>query len=134
MADTPEFKMSQDYELVPPTKGKAYPILITEWNIIKDGINKIDDQTNMFHTIGSIVLGFGLSTIISAFIYEQPNPATVSSNTKLIIIWAAAIVTTIIGTTFLVFGKKKKDLIEYSKTQVTSLIKMIEDRFKAPEA
>jgi len=74
MPDEPSFKMSQDYELIPLKKQRAYPILIEEWCYLKENITKIGDDANFYHTIGSVLLGVAGSALVAALTLDLPKP------------------------------------------------------------
>ena len=73
MTNEPSFKMSQDYEVVPPQKKRAYPILIEEWEHLKKKIHCISDNANLYHTIGSALIGVAGSAFVVALTFGQPE-------------------------------------------------------------
>jgi len=73
MSTDPSFKMSQDYELIPPKKKRAYPILVEEWVHLKTRIKGIRDNANFYHTAGSIIMGVAGFAFFLALNFNFPN-------------------------------------------------------------
>ncbi|MBI4681027.1 MAG: hypothetical protein HY753_07470 [Nitrospirae bacterium] len=85
MTEKSSIQMSQDYDVLPPKTGKAYPILCEEWDYLKKNVGSISEKPNIYHTIGSVLLGAFISTLIAILTgtFPDPNPNTLSP--KLII-------------------------------------------------
>src|SRR5699024_10345617 len=64
------FNISQEFEIVPHQKGKAYPIGISEWEFIKNKIKEINIDVNIFHAIGFLLFGVSASCLISIIATE----------------------------------------------------------------
>lgn len=60
-----KFNVSQEFEIIPHQKGKAYPIGVKEWDFIKKKINEINIEINNFHSIGFLLLGASFSCLIT---------------------------------------------------------------------
>lgn len=123
MADN--IKFSQDYEVIPPQKQLSYPILTTEWSLIKKKIEEIKDNTNGWHTIGSILIGATVITLITSLTLIG------DTNKVPLIIWGSAtILTGVIGGFAFYFGKEQRETQNKSKEDVIDFMKIIEERFK----
>lgn len=125
------FNISQDFEIVPPKKGKAYPIPQTEWEYLKERISKIGDVINFYHTAGAIILGFSGSAFINFLTSDFPKSQDGSYSTRYVICLAIAISTLVIGAMALCFGKKQRDLQIVKSEDVIKQMQVIEDRYGA---
>lgn len=122
MADN--YKFSQDYELIPPQKQRLYPISTTEWNLIKKKIGEVKDSANFWHTLGSILIGAAISTLIAALINDFKTEKLLWT------CWAAFCVTGIGGALSFYFGKEQRQTQNKSKEDVIDFMTIIEERFQ----
>jgi hypothetical protein len=122
MADN--YKFSQDYELIAPQKQISYPISISEWTIIKSKISGIKDSANFWHTLGSILLGASISTLITALINDF--------NTEKLLwtCWFVFVITGISGGLSFYFGKQQRVTHSQTKIDVLDFMGIIEERFQ----
>lgn len=128
---TNEFKISQDFELLLPQKQKAYPISKDEWIFLKEKIRKIKDSSNIYHTLGSVLLGVTGSAFLGYLTYDKPNPVTIEYNTRIIITVGIIIVSLACGSCFYVFGGKQRNLQNISSEEVVNQMELIEKRYEA---
>lgn len=159
MADQ-QFKVNQEYELIQPKPGKAFPIFFDEWRRIKTKISTAEAVIeNWFKDIGFLLLGAGVSTfiaIVSGTIPKNPSvvdealksgnnsvpPALVASltqmldgatSTNLMIAWAATVVCILCGGVCLYFGKKQNEIVVTRNQDIVIEMQTIENRFLQPE-
>ena len=128
MSDDPKFTMSQDYELMLPKKKRAYPILIEEWEYIKDNINSIKDDANLYHTVGSVLLGIAGSALVAALTINIPTLE--SGQTPIVIAWSIFSSAFISGCLSLHFGKSQRKVQSLNKNDVIGHMKIIEKRYE----
>jgi hypothetical protein len=134
MAEEPTFKMSQDYELVPPRKQRAYPILVEEWIHLKKKIREIRDNANFYHTVGSVLLGVAGSALVTALTLEIPTQAVATSTPMPIVIaWFTFASTLACGGLSLFFGKKQRDDQKSSAEEVIAHMDLIQKRYESDE-
>jgi hypothetical protein len=117
------YKFSQDYELIAPQKQKSYPISISEWTIIKNKISSIKENAILWHTIGSILIGASISTLITALINDFKTEKLLWT------CWSVFIITAITGGLSFYFGKEQRLIHNQSKVDVLDFMKIVEDRF-----
>jgi hypothetical protein len=129
MSTVPSFKMSQDYELVAPQKKRAYPILVEEWLHLKDKISAITDDANLYHTIGSILLGVAGSALVAALTLDLPNSELGTTAMPLIIAWFIFATAIICGALSLWFGWKQREIQSSSTQDVLQQMELIEKRY-----
>lgn len=123
--DSPNFTIKQDLDIVQPQSTSAIPITIQEWVLLKQSINNISDSNSIFHTIGSALIGAGLSTLIAAiFTPFQPD-----QETREIIMYAVAIVCLISGGLSCFFAHKEKGITKKSAQQVLAQMQVVENKY-----
>lgn len=130
MTENSSIQMSQGYDVLPPKTGKAYPILCEEWDFLKSNVSTITERINIYYSLGFILLGACLSTLIAIFTgtFPSPNPDIISS--KLIIAWAIVAVTLLVGAICLYFGLEKRKLVEKKASDILSQMELIEKRYQ----
>jgi hypothetical protein len=122
--------MSQDYELVAPQKKRAYPILVEEWQHIKNKIASITDDANIYHTIGSILLGISGSSLVAALTLDLPKSVEGAMAMPLVIAWFICVSAAICGGLSLLFGGKQRDIQNSSTQDVIQQMNLIEKRYE----
>ena len=130
MSSDPSFKMSQDYELIAPQKKRAYPILVEEWRYLKARISAITDDANLYHTIGSILLGVAGSALVAALTLDLPNSEQGTMAMPLIIAWFICVSAVICGGLSLLFGGKQREIQSSSTQDVIQQMEFIEKRYE----
>jgi hypothetical protein len=96
------FVLSQDYEVVPPTQGIAYPIPKSNWDHIKSRINKLNKlDVDIYQNIGSCLLGLGFSALFCAITYPAQQGFTPLS--VYFLLWVFGGVCTVVGVICWVF-------------------------------
>jgi hypothetical protein len=125
--------MSQDYELIAPQKKRAYPILVEEWLHLKDKISAITDDANLYHTIGSILLGVAGSALVAALTLDLPKSEQGTMAMPLIIAWFICVTTVICGGLSLLFGGKQREIQSSSTQDVIQQMELIEKRYEVDE-
>ena len=127
------FNITQDYEIIPPKKGKAYPIPKAEWNYLKDRIRRIGEITNPYHIAGAILLGFSGSAFINLLITDFPDNPDNSVSSKFVICASIAITTLIIGGVSFFFGRKQKKEQTVKSEDVIKQMEIIEERYSSTD-
>jgi len=130
MTNDPSFKMSQDYELVPPQKKRAYPILIEEWQHLKEKIQNIRDNANLYHTIGSALIGVAGSAFVAALTLNIPVPEDGSTPMPVVISWFIFISASICGALALFFGHSQRKIQNSNANDVIEHMELIEKRYE----
>ena len=126
---TPHIIFSQGYEVLPPTSGKAYPILCDDWDFLKKKVEEISNRSNIYHTLGTLLLGAALSTLIAIITGaiswgnkdEWPLP--------LIISISCLIVLSLVGLISMYFASEQRKVKETMATDVLSHMEIIEKRY-----
>lgn len=131
MQNEPSFKMSQDFELVPPQKKRAYPILIEEWQHLKKKIKSIRDNANIYHTIGSSLIGVAGSALVAALTLDIPVKEGTSTPMPIVISWFIFITALVCGSFALFFGREQRKVQSSTVNDVVAQMELIEKRYEA---
>lgn len=123
--ETPSFTISQDMDISQPQKASAFAIANNEWSLLKQSVESIEDSNSFFHTIGSALIGGGISTIISVFFTSFPEGSDIAK----VIMWSVAVVCCFCGCFSLILAHKEKSILAKSTKQVLSQMEVIETRF-----
>lgn len=130
MNNEPSFKMSQDYEILPPQKKRAYPILVEEWEHIKTRIRNIQDNVSFFHTTGSVLLGVAGSAIIAALTLNLPATAEGTVAFPILVSWSIFFLCLICGILSLYFASKQREIQRTTASDVIQQMSLIEQRYE----
>jgi hypothetical protein len=105
-------------------------ILCEEWDYLKKNVALISEKLNFYHTIGSVLLGACISTLIAILTgtFPVPNPNTPSP--KLIIAWAIVAVTFIVSLMCLYFSKEQRKVTQMKASDVLNQMQLIERRYQ----
>lgn len=119
------FQISQQYEIVPPEKSRAYVILVKEWVFIKTKITEIKTKLDWFVVVGSILLGGALSSLITnlATDFKEGEPTRY-------ICWSVFFIMLITGIVVFFFGLKSIKIENKKPKEVIDNMDLIEARFK----
>ena len=127
MSNKPNIIISQDFEYIPPQPQKVFGVTLREWSYIKEKINQIRDNANFYHTAGSILIGFSLSTLLTAFVNDFKD------DKYLIICWAVFVVTAICGLLSFYFGYEQRKVQNKTSKDVIEQMEIIEERYQTKE-
>jgi hypothetical protein len=126
------FQVSQGYDIILPKRGLAYPILCEEWDHLKTQVRGIKTSFGTYHTIGSIMIGAALTTLIAIFLGAYSVAAT-ADPTILIVAWAVTVTTGISGITCLYFAGESRTISERQADEVVRQMELIEKRYAHSE-
>ena len=123
--EAPSFTLRQDFDIAQPASTRAFPITNQEWILLKESIENISDSNTLFHTLGSALIGAGLSTLIAIWLTTFNE----AQGAKEVLMWAAAVVCLVCGAFSCYFAHKEKEVTEKSCRQVISQMQVIENRY-----
>jgi len=129
MVNNSSFNVSQDLEVMPPKKDKAYIIPKREWDFLKSKVCKIGNALNFYHTFGSIVIGLSGTAWLNLFFMNFPKNTDGSFANKFVICISFAIGTSIIGILLLLFGRQKRKDQRTTVTDVAEVMERIEKSY-----
>ncbi|OCH15953.1 hypothetical protein [Aliivibrio logei] len=126
--ETPQdgFRWTQTYDIQQPQSTQAMVIPKSEWEALKVSISRIKDSNSLTHTIGSALIGAGLS-IVAAAIF---TPFTVEQRVDEVIMWAIGISSTFCGLVSCFYAHREKALVTTSATNVLSQMEIVESRYQ----
>ena len=125
MSNQSNFNISQEYEIIPHQKGKAYVISVKEWEFLKEKVKNIKIEINELYTIGYLLLGAGISCLISIFATDFKND---TYKYLVWIIFGLCILGAIIS---LIFSKKIHKIEKSKPSEVVTQMELIESRFES---
>ncbi|MFQ5794804.1 MAG: hypothetical protein ACE5JP_07130 [Candidatus Bipolaricaulia bacterium] len=100
----PTVTVAKDIEFLPPKKEQGIPITISDWSHLKTRIRRLGIDSLLFHTIGSVILGFAGSALIAALTLPQRVEPTESE----IVIWVIFVAALFIGVLSLYFAHQTR--------------------------
>ncbi len=131
MSQDPVFKMSQDYEIVPPQKKRAYPILVEEWEHLKSKIKAIQDNANLYHTVGSVLLGVCGSAFVTGVTLNIAPEVEGQIPIQKIVVWVVFVVSGLCGGLTLFFGREQRTIQKANSQEVIDHMELIERRYES---
>ena len=126
-------EVTQDYEIIPIEKGKAYTILVREWEAIKKKVTLVGDRPNFYHTIGLLFFGASISTLIQCLVGNFPRTPQGTLSPNHVICWAAFAVLFLVGVVCFFLGREKKKVQSAKTGEVIEAMELIEERFRKDE-
>lgn len=120
------FNVSQDFEIIPHQKSKAYPIGVQEWDFIKNKVKSIKIEVSNFHAFGFLLLGAAASCLITLLATEFKAEDASSKY----LCWAIFAVSLICGALCIYFAKDKQKQENAKPTEIVSQMDLIESRFQ----
>ena len=120
-----KFNVSQEFEIIPLQKGKAYPIGVKEWEFIKRKIKEIKIEVNIFHSIGFLLLGASVSCLITIIATNFRDDASKY------LTWAIFAVSTSGGLLSIFFARDKHKQENAKPTEIINQMNLIEARFES---
>ncbi len=132
MVEENKFQLSQGYNVLPPKTGRAYPILCEEWDHLKGQVRGIKTSFGIYHTIGSVLVGASITTLISILLGAY-TAATTSDPKLLIIAWAVTVTTGLVGGVCMYFASESRTNSERQSEEVVRQMELIEKRHSQGE-
>jgi hypothetical protein len=119
------FNVTQEFEIIPHQKGRAYTISVKEWVFLKTKINDIKIEINNFYSIGFLFLGAGASGILTVIVTDFKSDLS-----SKYITWSFLIISVLIGLLCLFFARDKHKAESIKPKEVLSQMELIESRFE----
>lgn len=127
MTDMTTFHVSQGLDILTPRSGEAYPIPCDEWDVLKGRVKTLSSEPWFFHTVGSVLVGGGLSTFVAILLRTFSAPA---QQKALVVAWAVVAVTAISGALCLFFADKERAVQRVRAGDIVTQMELIEKRFE----
>ncbi|EIO4107113.1 TPA: hypothetical protein ACGU4U_004198 [Vibrio vulnificus] len=120
------FRWTQTFDVQQPQATQAMVIPKSEWSALKANIRNIKDSNSLTHTIGSALIGAGISIGAAALF----TPFTAEQEVDKVIMWAIAISCTFCGVVSCIFANREKALVTTSAANVLSQMEIVESRYQ----
>jgi len=127
MTEQGKFQVSQGFEVLNPRSGNAYPIPCEEWKALKSKISKLTSEPWFFHTVGSLLLGVALSSLVTILIGTFSSPEQLRA---LYVSWGVVATTAISGLLCIYFAQKQRAAQRERATDVVAQMELIEKRYE----
>lgn len=127
MSENSKYSISQDLEILPPKKGKVYPIPVSDWKLIKTKISEITFKINWLTNIGSILIGASLSFLGTNL------TADFKTDKMQLVCWTLFASCFICGLAFIIFGELRRHDNSVKPEQVIRDMTAIESRYESDE-
>lgn len=124
-SEVPSFRITQDMEIAQPAKAAAFPVTFREWRSLRQAVSDIEDSNSLFHTLGSALVGAGLSALITVVVTDY----SAEQDRQRVVMWSATVLCFACGALALFFAAKEKKLVKRSSAQVVSQMDVIQERF-----
>jgi hypothetical protein len=119
------FNISQEFEIIPHQKGKAYPIGVKEWEFIKKKVREINIDVNNFHAIGFLLLGVSASCLITIFATEF------KADSSRYLTWTIFGISFVGGLLSVYFARDKHKQESAKPNEIVNQMELIESRFES---
>jgi hypothetical protein len=127
MTDNGSFQISQGLDVLKPRSGPAYPIPCKEWNQLKSRIGILSSDPWFFHTIGSLLFGASITSILPIIFGTFSLP---SQQRTLDIAWAVVICSALSGALCLIFANKERSAQRVRASEIVAQMELIEERYE----
>ena len=127
MTDTGSIRMSQGLDVLQPKSGDAYPIPCREWDNLKARVGRLGSEPWVFGSIGSLLVGAALSTVITVFVGGiNIDP----QGHNLMVAWSVVAVTGLTGLFAFGFAYKDRATHRERASDIVTAMSLLEDRFE----
>ncbi|MCM2249038.1 MAG: hypothetical protein NDI58_00435 [Geothrix sp.] len=131
MNESDGFELSQGLTVLRPRSGKAYPIPCNEWKQLKEKIKKLTTEPWLYQTVGSLLIGVGISTLIPVLLGSYSKP---DQDHARVVAWGVFWVASACGGLCLLFAGEKRQQHKGRANDVVAQMDLIEARFEPPSS
>jgi Na+/melibiose symporter-like transporter len=121
------FQLTQGLEVLKPRTDQAYPIPCEEWASLKTKLLQISSEPWFFHTIGALLLGAAVTTLIAILLGSY---SAKGQERALVIAYAVFAVTGIAGSLCLLFAHKERQVQRDRASDIVAQMELIEKRYE----
>ena len=127
MSDDTTLRLSQDYEVLRPKHDKVFPIPCNEWDVLRAQLETLTTEPWLFHTLGSVLVGAALATVISIWTGAISTAVVKDAVT---IAWAVVATCGVSGVACLYFAHKERGVHRAQAQLIATQMQLIEQRFE----
>jgi hypothetical protein len=147
MTEPSVFTTSRKYTILQPVEQAAFFLPVEEWNDLREKVDQIEDDANLWHTIGGILVGIAGSAFFGALAFHWMPPkdciagrtATgacsvqeVANYTPAYLCWGLFAATSLSGGLSFFFGSRQVVAQRRDKASVLSDMDRILKRYEKP--
>lgn len=125
MSGDGQIRMSQGYDVLSPKNSEAFPIPCEEWDLLKTGLGQVAQSPWGFHTLGSLLIGAALSSLVTILAGGIPDQGS-----NRVIAWAIVFVCAISGFLCIYFAARAKRINGQQVTNIVAQMELIERRYQ----
>ena len=118
------YTIFQNLEIIPPQKIKAYTVDVKDWEFLKGKINEIKITVNGFYSIGFLLLGASISSLITIFATDFQDDASKY------LTWTFFAVSLLGGLLSTCFARDKHKQENAKPKDIIAQMKLIEDKLE----
>lgn len=126
MSEKPVFDISHKLSIVQPTSDRAYPIARTEWDSIRDRLDKMSGEPILYQTAGSLTMGAALGIFANLLTGAYSGEG---EQVSFAIAATAAVALTLLGCVFFVFAGEQRKHHRTRISEIVAEMKRIEKRY-----
>jgi hypothetical protein len=124
---TPEFEISQKYQIIQMPKEPAYPIAESDWKHIRDMVEKIKYKSSIFSNVGSLLMGAAITSFFNILFFSIE--LSKENLDKYILMWAIFGASLMGGALCLIFAHLQTKQTSTSKDEVITFIDHLNNKF-----
>ena len=127
------FKMSQDFELVHLQTKRAYPVVIEEWNYLKHKIQSLRDNSNIYTSMASALIGVAATAAFAALSLKFQATKVTSTPMPELVSWSVFGCASFCSALSYYFAKSQKQVYKFTANDVIEQMELIEKRYESEE-
>lgn len=128
-----DLDLSQKVSISQPKATKGYGIQVIEWEYIKNKVEQIKDEPNLYLILSSVFLGACVSTFIYSLTGYFPKNPNGSISTSYAISWLSFAFTGILSLICFLFSRKFSEIKWVKASYIVEQMEIIEARYKSEE-
>ena len=147
MTEPSVFTTSRKYTILQPVEQAAFFLPVEEWNDLKEKVSQIEDDANLWHTIGGVLVGIAGSAFFGAIAFNWTPPKDcltqrmangacsvqeVANYTPAYLCWGLFAATGLSGALSFFFGSRQVSAQQADKRGVLSDMERILKRYEKP--
>jgi hypothetical protein len=131
MTEKGGFRVSQDYAILEPKSGPAFPIPCEEWERLKSRLKKVSSPPWLYEACASVLAGISLTMLVNILTDMLPDPK-IHPNAS-VVAWAVFVGSGVLAMAFFGFSVVGRRMRNVYVSDVIGDMELIEKRFVTAE-